>query len=108
MRDPWPTDPFWSPYGGFYGRRGFGWYGPYWPVYNDFGSYSSDVFHLRLELDIDSKAIPGRRYYEGRVETNSLSGSMKAVVPSLVRALFSEFPGNNGQTRTVDVPIERK
>ena len=59
-------------------------------------------------MDIDSKAVAGRRYYEGRVETSSQAESFKAVAPYLVRALFTEFPGNNGQTRRVDVPIERR
>jgi hypothetical protein len=107
LRDPWPIDPFWSGYG-FYGRRGFGWYDPYWSAFGDFNSYTVDIAHRRLEMDIDSKAVTGKRYYEGRVETSSEAESFKAIVPYMVRALFSDFPGNNGQTRRVDVPVERK
>jgi hypothetical protein len=114
VRDPWFGDPFW-PSGGFYGRRGFG-YGPWsgWGLYGGYGSlgyyddYSVDVFSKRLELDIDSRATAGKRYYEGRVESSGATDSMKGAVPVLVRALFSDFPGNNGQTRRVDVAIERK
>ncbi len=109
VRDPW-FDPFWYPYGGFYGRRTFGWYGydPYWSSFDSFYSSPVDVVNRRLEMDIDSKSTSGKRYYEGRVETSSNADSFKAVVPYLVQALFVDFPGNNGQTRQVDVPIPRK
>ena len=108
VRDPW-ADPFWSPYGGFYGRRAFGgWYDPYWSAFDSFNTSSIDVVHRRLEMDIDSKATIGKRFYEGRVETSSDADSFKAVVPYLVQALFADFPGNNGQTRQVDVPLPRK
>jgi len=29
-------------------------------------------------------------------------------MPILIRALFADFPGNNGQTRRVDVPVARR
>lgn len=103
-RDPWPVDPFWSPFG-FYGRRG-GWYDPYWSAFDH--DYTVDVVKRRLELDIDSRTVAGRRYYEGRVETSSEAASPQALVAAMVRALFSDFPGNNGQTRQVDIPVERQ
>lgn len=108
VRDPWPVDPFWGPYGGWYGRRGIGWYDPYWAFPGSFSGYTIAVFRRRLELDIDSKAVAGRRYYEGRVESTGETGSLPAVMPSLIRALFSDFPGNNGQTRRIDIPMERR
>lgn len=107
VRDPWPVDPFWSPYG-FYGRGRFGWYEPYWSAFDDFNDSTIDVFHRRLEMDIDSKSVSGRRYYEGRVDTDSQADSFQAIAPYLVRALFTDFPGNNGQTRQIDIPIERR
>lgn len=108
VRDPWPVDPFWGPYGGWYGRRGFAWYDPYWPFPESYSGYTIEVFRRRLELDIDSKAIAGKRYYEGRVESTGETGSLPAVMPYLIRALFSDFPGNNGQTRRIDIPMDRR
>lgn len=108
VRDPWPPDPFWRPYGGWYGRRGFGWYDPFWSFPDTYSDYTIDVFRRRLELDIDSKTVAGKRYYEGRVESTGQTESLPAVMPYLIRALFTEFPGNNGQTRRVDVPVDRK
>ncbi len=109
VRDPWyGGDPFWRGgfYGGWYGRRGGygGWYDPFW---NDwYSSYTVDVYRRRLEVDIDARAVAGKRYYEGRVESTGETGSLPAVMPYLIRALFSDFPGNNGQTKRVDVPVE--
>lgn len=111
MRDPWPIDPFWGGYGGFYGRRFGGWYGPYGPYgwgMDSFNSYPVDVVQRRLEMDIDSRTTVGRRFYEGRVETGSDADESKDVAPALVHALFSDFPGNNGQTRRIDVPVPPK
>ncbi len=109
---PWPGDPFWGPYvgayggfyGNFYGRR-FGWYDPGWyPA--GFGGYTLDVYRQRLELDIDSRTQPGKRYYEGRAEISVDGDSPTKSVPILIRALFADFPGNNGQTRRIDVPVD--
>jgi len=112
MRDPWPIDPFWGGYGGFYGRRFGGWYGPYGPygysAFDNFNTYPVDVIQRRLEMDIDSRATAGKRYYEGRVETSSEADAFKDIVPAMVQALFTDFPGNNGQTRRIDVPLARK
>ena len=111
VRDRWGASPFWAPYG-FYGGRGYGWYGPYGgygpfgpPFFDGFDDYTVDVLHRKLEMEIDARSPAGKRYYEGRVETSGQGESMKTVIPYLVRALFTDFPGNNGQTRRVDVPV---
>lgn len=118
MRSGWTMDPFLAPYG-FYGRRGFGGFGafggyggfggvgydPYWSAF-DFGADAMDLYQRRLELDIDSRTEVGKRYYEGRVESSGDSDSLPDVMPSMIRALFTDFPGNNGQTRRVTVPLE--
>ncbi len=109
LRDPWPADPYFGGFG-FRGLRPLGWYGPYWGYggfYDDFRDYGVRVFQRRLELDIDSRATPATRYYEGRVESVGDSDRLPPIMPFLVRALFTDFPGNNGQTRQVDVPVVR-
>ena len=108
VREAWPVDPFWRFSGGWYGRRGWGWYDPYWSFPDAYSDYTTDVYRRRLELDIDSRTVTGKRYYEGRVESTGQTESLPAVMPSLIRALFTEFPGNSGQMRRVDVPVERK
>ena len=109
VRDSWGYDPFSGPFGGygFYGRRFGSWYDPYWSSFDHFNSYAVDIAHRRFELDIDSRTMAGKRYYEGRVESVSDAPSLGAIAPYLVRALFVDFPGGNGQTRRVDVPMAR-
>jgi hypothetical protein len=117
VRDQWPYDPWWGSYGGFYGPRYPGWYGSAWGPYGGFygggfygggfDDYAVDVRKVRLELDIDSRTVPGKRYYEGRVESTGRIDTLANGMPVLVRALFTDFPGNNGQTRRVDVPVTR-
>ncbi len=114
--------PFYGGYGGFggfgspYGRfgGGFGGYGPFYggPFYgggffNDFDRVDIDIVRHRFELDIESKGVAGRRFYEGRVETSDPNSANATVVPVLIRALLTDFPGINGQTRRVDVPVQR-
>jgi hypothetical protein len=111
VHDPWSG--YWGgfgPYGGFYGR-GFAWYDPLWNY--GYGSafandFSVEVVQRRLELDIDSRGTSGKRYYEGRVESSGAADSLPRAMPILIRALFVDFPGNNGQTRRVDVPVARR
>ncbi len=50
--------------------------------------------------------MPGKRYYEGRAETSGGSDSLPQAMPVLIRALFTDFPGNDGQTRRVDVAAD--
>ena len=123
--DPWPIDPAWGgAYGGFHGPGRWGGFGRGWGYggfydgfyggfYDGFGTSTVEIFNRRLELDIDSRTIVGKRYYEGRVESTGDDDSLPSIMPVLIRALFTDFPGNNGQTRRIDVvaeprPIERR
>ena len=106
VSDPWQGYPFWRPYG-WYGGRPFGWYDPYWgfPPAND---YLVTVYRKKLELDIDARGATGKRLYEGTVQSDGGSDSLGAVMPYLIRSLFTDFPGNNGVTKRIDVPIADK
>ncbi len=110
VREPY-ADPFWGgPWRGWGPRPGFGWGGwygpmPYWGV-GTLDDQTFEIYRRRLEIDIDSKAIAGKRYYEGRVENTGDSAALPKVMPYLIRALFTDFPGNSGQTRRIDVPRE--
>ena len=96
-------DAFWSPpgwYGGFAGYR----------------DYPVTVYQREVSLTIDDLAAggaaagparpPPKRVYEGTVRSVGLSNDLAAIAPYLVRALFMDFPGMNGQTRTIDVPVD--
>lgn len=58
---------------------------------------------LRLDF-VDRAALVGgkvKKLYEARVVSRGSSGQLSLVMPSMIRALFEEFPGKSGATRTV-------
>jgi len=119
---PGLRDPFWSPwygpgfgygfgYGGF-GRRGFsrfgGWgYGWYDPFFFDSGTDIDvvTVYTSEASLKIDRQA-DGRRLFEGRAQAASRSDRLGYLVPNLVEALFTDFPGNSGETVRISIAPE--
>jgi hypothetical protein len=111
------VDPFWSPWYGF-GRRGYygGYYRPYRPFgvwgygwndsFFDQGYESYTVYISGVSLKIDRK--DGKRLFEGRAEAASASNRLQYLVPNLVEAMFTDFPGNNGETVRISVAPEKK
>lgn len=119
--DPW--------YGGFYGphyyrpvivrgpngrRYIYGWrdpfmwggFGPGWGGYNDIESYT--VYTSGLDLQI-SRASDGYRLFEGRAEAQSRDNDLTQIVPNLIEAMFTDFPGNSGEKVRITVaPPEKR
>lgn len=95
-------------YGGFggygFGRRGFiyGFNDPFlWGNgFNDVQSYT--VFTSALELQIDRTAN-GQRVFEGTAKAQSRDDSLPRLIPNLVDAMFTGFPGNSGETVNITV-----
>jgi hypothetical protein len=116
------ADPYWNSwygyprYGGFYGRRG-GYYSPFHPRgvwgygWNDpwfnQGYETTTVFISAVSLKIDRRA-DGTRLFEGKAEAASMSNRLGYLVPNLVEAMFSGFPGNSGETVRISVAPEKK
>jgi hypothetical protein len=44
--------------------------------------------------------------YQGRATGDATVNEISAAVPTLVRALFLHFPGNNGGVEQIDLPIQ--
>lgn len=105
-------DPFWSPWYGYgprFGYRagwrgawGYGWYDPWF----DNGIESYTVYTSGVSLKIERPA-DGRRLFEGRAEAVSSSSRLGYLVPNLIEALFTGFPGNSGETVRITVAPER-
>lgn len=101
----WRHDPFyWGPYrrwGRFGYIRGFndpfmfGGFG-----YNDVESYT--VFTSDLNMAIEKP--DGQRVFEGRAQAISTSNKLTYLVPNLIEAMFTNFPGNSGETVRITVP----
>ncbi|MFO1255602.1 MAG: DUF4136 domain-containing protein [Sphingomonadaceae bacterium] len=112
------VDPFWNPWYGWgrgrywgsgyrpyrpFGAWGWGWYDPWF----DQGYESYTVFISGISLKIDSRA-DGKRLFEGRAEAASTSNRLQYLVPNLVEAMFTDFPGHNGETVRISVAPEKK
>ena len=105
--------------GGFYGRgpyrRGF-YGGPfigygidpfYWgPPLVRYQDVSYPVSHRQLHLLI-SRYTDSKSVYEVTVRSQGQNPSLAAVMPYMVRSAFSNFPGQSGVTRTIDMKMEQ-
>jgi heme exporter protein D len=113
-----------------YGYAGYGpaWgWGPYyypggyvpymWPStypmsYGVVGASYVQALLYRRELRVEiterraaGDAGAGGRVFEGTVVSEGESASIAPVMPAMVRALFSDFPGPNGVSRLVQVQL---
>jgi hypothetical protein len=121
-RDILRRDPFYDPYWGFGSfyrpyivrtRRGaryvMGFYDPF--LYSGFNrAYDVDsftVYTANLDLKIDRNG-DGKRLFEGKAEAKSRSNKLPYLVPNLVEAMFTGFPGNGGETVRISVAPEEK
>lgn len=118
VRDDPFYDPYWG-YGGYYrpyvvrgpgGRRYVrGFYDPFL-----FGGFNRPyevsnytVYTSGIGLTIERNA-DGKRLFEGKAEAKSRSNKLQYLVPNLVEAMFTDFPGNSGETVRISVAPEDK
>ena len=62
--------------------------------------YTSEV-----DLKID-RSLTNERVFEGNAKAVSSSNNLQHVVPKLVEAMFTDFPGNSGETIRITVRPE--
>lgn len=100
---PWGP---WGRFGGFGLRRSFafGFYDPWLagPEVRSFTVYTSEV-----DLKIDNAAT-GERLFEGQAQAASRSNRLQALVPNLVDAIFTGFPGNSGEVLRITIREDGK
>ena len=93
---------------------GYGYYRPWYGPWYDFGVYdrridSYIVFPRHLDLQIvrgDLKPTdPNWMVYEGHVTSRGRSDKLPDVMPLLIQALFTNFPGESGATNEVDIKL---
>jgi hypothetical protein len=120
-------DPFfrgaYSPFfGGYYGRpyySRFGYYGglrsPFYYGWDDPFWYSSGfggrvdsyvVYKSGLDMTITRKA-DNQPLFEGHVKARSQTDQLGVLVPNLIEAMFTGFPGRNGETVKITVPAQK-
>lgn len=96
----------WGRFGGFGLRRGyaFGFYDPWLagPEVRSYTVYTSDI-----DLKIDN-TVTGERLFEGQAQAASRSNRLQRLVPNLVDAIFTDFPGNSGETLRITIRDDGK
>ncbi len=100
-------------YGGFgrgwYGRYGYrpyylGWYDPFFGSpfdYPEVESYTIYTSYLTMTIN---RAADGQRLFEGKARARSSDDSLPRLVPNLVEAMFTNFPGRSGEEVKIMVP----
>jgi hypothetical protein len=98
-------DPFFSPF--YYPRFGrgfgysFGWDDPFW--YGGSGIDSYVEYHSQIDLHIRA-AGTNQPLFDGRAQARSETNRLDVVIPSLVDAMFTGFPGRSGETVKITIP----
>ena len=101
------TDPFYEPWSSFYyprfGYRSafyYGWGDPFWgrsPV-NSFIEYHGQVdLHIRA-------AGTNQSLFDGRAQARASTNRADRVLPPLIEALFTGFPGRSGEDVRITIP----
>ena len=109
------SDPWWGPWYGYrpgWGARsryagpwGWGWNSGWYGGGPDIRSYT--IFTSGIEMTID-RAADGERLFEGRAQAVSTSNRLQYLVPNLVDAMFTDFPGNSGETVRISIAPEEQ
>ncbi|MGS1106398.1 DUF4136 domain-containing protein [Achromobacter anxifer] len=102
-----PYDPYFYGgygYGGFYGPRpwgaGYGYWGPDWV------DVPMVVQRNTLTLHIYDTQRGGAEVYRSSAFILSERDDFLRTMPYLVRAIFDNFPGNNGAEREIRFPVQ--
>ena len=99
--------PYYSRFG-YYGYRApfyYGWNDPFW--YGGGGIRSYTEYRSRLDLDIRDRRT-NLSLFEGKAQARSQTDELGTLVPNLVEAMFTGFPGRNGETVKITIPAKKK
>ena len=114
------TDPFYRSHFGF---GGFGYSSFYYPRYGRFGFGSpfyygwDDPFlyggggidswvEYQSQVDLHIRAAgTNQPLFDGRAQARSATNRLDVLVPNLVEALFTGFPGQSGETVKITIPV---
>ncbi|MEO5577695.1 MAG: DUF4136 domain-containing protein [Sphingomicrobium sp.] len=100
--------PYYSRYGSYRGRVPFyyGWDDPFWgSSFNSTRAYT--VYKSFLDVDIRRRA-DNAALFEGHAKARSQTDNLGVLVPNLIEAMFTGFPGRNGETVRITVPPARR
>src|SRR5206468_2420432 len=112
--DPFYRSHFYSGFGwgsGFHRSR-FGWGGGFGWGWNDPFWYGGGVdsyveYHSQIDLHIRA-AGSNAPLFDGRAQARSETNRLDVVVPSLVEAMFTGFPGQSGEVVRITIPSRQR
>ena len=112
-------DPFYGRRYGSYGpgwgfyrpRFGWGWGSGYYLGWDDPFWYGDGIdsyveYHSQIDLHI-RQAGTNAPLFDGRAQARSQSDRLDIVVPSLVDAMFTGFPGRSGEVVKITIPTRQ-
>ena len=101
-------DPAWGA-GAGWGWGGWGGWRHAGPPPDFYGPQSQTYYSEMLEVQIFDGAAwrnnTRTMLYQGRAVGDATVNEISAAMPALVQALFTHFPGNNGRTERISVPL---
>jgi Domain of unknown function (DUF4136) len=93
----------WGPWG-YHSSFYYGWHDPFWfdPWgYPEIDSYTYFTSFLNMTIN---RAGDGQRLFEGKARARSRTDSLPQLVPNLVEAMFTNFPGRSGEEVKITIP----
>jgi len=110
VEDPFYRSHFYSGFGwgsGFHRSRfgwgggfGWGWDDPFW-----YGGGVDSYVEYHSQIDVHIRAAGSNApQFDGRAQARSETNRLDVVVPSLVEAMFTGFPGRSGEVIKITIP----
>jgi hypothetical protein len=100
--------PYYSRFGYYGAYRSpfyYGWDDPFW--YG--GASVRDYTEYKSELDLDiRRRVDNQQLFDGRAQARSTTDNTQILVPNLIQAMFTGFPGRNGETIKITVPAQKR
>jgi hypothetical protein len=107
---PYYGRPYWSRFG-YYGARSpfyYGWNDPFWYSTPGFGGRIDSYVEYRSQLNMTiARKADNQPLFEGHVKARSQTDELGVLVPNLIEAMFTGFPGRNGETVRITVPARK-
>jgi hypothetical protein len=95
--------PFYRPRWGWGGGYSMGWNDPFW-----YGSGVDSYVEYHSQIDLHIRAAGSNApLFDGRAQARSETNRLDKVIPSLVDAIFTGFPGRNGEVVKITIPARQ-
>ena len=94
--------PFYRSRWGWGAGWGWGWDDPFW-----YGGGLDSYVEYHSQIDVHIRAAgTNAPLFDGRAQARSETNHLDVVVPSLIEAMFTGFPGHSGETIKITIPTQ--